>query len=68
MGLKGTHCLIEVIDDKNSMMRIGIDRIRDYFPGSVDIIHHAASDSERSRYSLIILLGKFGDMKELDNV
>jgi hypothetical protein len=66
--MPGDCCLVQVVDDKNSMIQISIDRIRQYFPGNMDILHYPVDSLDPSRYSLILLIGKLGDMNELDKL
>ena len=67
MGTKETCCLVEVASSsESSMVRIGVDRIRDYFPGTVDIVHRRCDDSQRSRYDLVVIMAAHGEREEVD--
>ena len=55
-------CLIETPEGSNSMIRIGLDRIRDYFPGPVDVSHRLGAAGGRDAYDLVVLLGILEDL------
>jgi len=60
-------CLIEVAaSSAGSIVRIGMDRVRDHFPGAVDIVHRQCDEPERSRYDLVVILANHGEKGELD--
>ena len=54
---KNSRCLLEIAGEDNSVIRIAADRIREYFPGTVDVVHRVANKAERSRYDLAVILG-----------
>ncbi len=62
---KKSQCLLEITGEENSVLRIAADRIHQYFPGIVDVVHHIAGKEERSNYDLSIILGRYEDCAEI---
>ena len=67
MDTSDRKCLIELPRGReSSMVRIGIERIRDYYPGTVDVVHIACDAETRSHYDLVVIMAKPGERAELD--
>ena len=69
MMMKRSSCLVEVAASSvSSMVQIGIDRIRDNYPGTVDVVHRVCDAAERAHYDLVVIMAKHGERDELDAV